>query len=698
MKYPGLPCQLAALARAPGLLAALACALALSAHAQQAVQEVTTPMDTVVVTGKYDNSIGLWDAASEGAVTGEGIAKRPLMRTAEVVESVPGLIVTQHSGDGKANQYFLRGYNLDHGTDFATWIAGMPANMPTHAHGQGYMDLNFLIPELVSRMVYRKGPYYADDGDFASAGSAHIGYLNRLPTSLATLTSGSFDYRRALLAGSPSVGPGTLLYGVEYQQNDGGWDNPNRYAKWNGVLRYSQGAPADGFNVTAMGYDAAWNATDQIPQRAVDAGRVGRYGALDPTDGGSASRYSLSAEWRQSSSNTSRSASLYAVRSRLDLYSNFTFFQNDAANGDQFNQHENRTLLGGALGQTWTAALSGHESVTTAGLQLRQDRLSPVALYLTAGRARLATVREDRAKVTSIAPYVSNTFSWTEWFRSIAGLRADKFWFDVGSDNPANSGRQSASMVSPKLALAFGPWADTEYFLNWGKGFHSNDARGTTITIDPASGAAAQRVQPLVRTRGYEAGMRSQLVKGVTSSLSLWTLKQDSELLFVGDAGTTEPSRPSRRRGVEWLAEYTPDSRVTFDASLALTRARFADTDPAGPFIPGAPDRVASAGVTVEGFRGWSASVRWRYFGARPLVEDNSVRSRSTSLVNARLGYAFDKRARLSLDVYNLFNRKDNDVDYFYQSRLAGEPAAVADVHFHPVERRALRLALTLNY
>ncbi len=677
----------------------LACLAALLATAATAhAHEVEEPDDVVVVRGRYDNSVGIWDTASEGGVTPEGIAKRPLSRTGEVLEAIPGMAVTQHSGDGKANQYFLRGFNLDHGTDFAVWVEGMPINLGSHAHGQGYLDLNFMIPELVSKMAYRKGPYFAEDGDFGSAGSVRIGYADKLPASLATMTVGSFNYKRALLAGSPEFGGGNLLYALEAQGADGPWDNPSKFGKLNGVLRYSHEHKTGGFSLTAMGYRADWNATDQIPQRALAAGLVSRWGALDPSDGGASSRYSLSGQWRRSDAGGSTNATFYVVRSRLDLYSNFTFFQDDAANGDQFHQRERRTYGGGTLGRSWVGSLGGVSSTTTLGLQARRDRMSPVALYRTLERQQLSVVREDRVTVESLSPYVSNTTSWTEWFRTIAGLRSDHYRFNVGSDNPANSGRTRDSIVSPKLTLAFGPWSNTEFFASAGSGFHSNDARGTTITVDPATGAAAQQVPGLVRTRGHEIGVRTQAVKGLTTSASLWRLREASELLFVGDAGTTEPSRPSQRTGLEWLAQYEPNSRVSMDATIAWTRARFTDGDPAGPFIPGAPNRVASAGITTELPSGWFGSLRWRYFGPRPLVESGAERSQSTSLVNARVGYAFDKKMRLQLDAYNLFNRKQNDIDYFYESQLRGEAAAVGDRHFHPVEPLALRLTLSIAY
>jgi hypothetical protein len=652
----------------------------------------------VEVRGSYDNAVGSSDAASQGAVNREVILNRPLLRPAELLENVPGLIVTQHSGDGKANQYFLRGYNLDHGTDFATWVAGMPVNMPTHVHGQGYTDLNFIIPELVSRVLYTKGPYFAEDGDFAAAGTARISYAEILPGHIATVTTGQLGYRRSVLAGSPELAAGRMVYGLEYQHADGPWVNPSGFHKLSGVLRYAQGSSANGFNITAMTYRAGWNATDQIPLRAVNDGTVSRYGAIDPTDGGQSSRHSLSGEWRFAEGNVTRAASVYAIRSSLNLFSNFTYFLNNPLNGDQFEQAEKRLVLGAAAHQTWYSKLDGRQMWNTLGLQIRRDRLSPVALYNTRAQQFLSATREDSVNITSVAPYFSNTVMWTGWLRSISGLRADSYGFDVSSNRAANSGKARDAMISPKLSLIAGPWANTEYFINYGRGFHSNDARGTTITVDPVSGAPAQRVAPLVRTIGYEAGVRSEMSRGLTLSASAWQLAQGSELLFVGDAGTTEPSRPSKRTGLEVLVQYLPRPGIAMDGSLALTRARFRDIDPAGNYIPGSPNRVASVGITADAHHGWSGALRWRYFGQRPLTENNGVRSASTAMVNARLGYAFTKSLKLQLDAFNLLNRKNNDIDYFYPSQLAGEAAPVADVHLHPVEKRAFRLSMTASY
>ncbi|APV51229.1 TonB-denpendent receptor [Betaproteobacteria bacterium GR16-43] len=684
--------------RRAGGFAVLA-SVALIAAGTACAHEPAAPMPSIDVLGRYLDELGAWDAASQGAVSRQGIEKRPLLRPGEVLEAVPGMVVTQHSGDGKANQYFLRGYNLDHGTDFATWVAGMPVNMPTHAHGQGYTDLNFLIPELIQRVVYTKGPYFAEDGDFSSVGTARISYVERLRANIAEVAAGSFGYRRAVLAGSPDVGPGRIVYGLESQHNDGSWDTPSDFSKANGVIRYASGTNDNGFNVTAMGYAAKWNSTDQVPQRAVDAGIIGRYGALDASDGGETQRYSFSGEWRETRDTFSRSVALYAVRSRLNLFSNFTYFLDDPGRGDQFEQTERRTTLGGQASQTWTGLWNRRPYWNTAGLQLRRDQLAPVGLYANEARERISTVREDRVTVESAAPYVANTTAWTPWLRTLAGLRYDAYRFKVASDLEANSGSRTDSIVSPKLSLVLGPWSDTEFFLNSGRGFHSNDARGTTIAVDPKTGDAAQRVDPLVRTRGYEAGVRTRLATAFTASMSLWSLKQDSELLFVGDAGSTEPSRPSKRKGVELLVQYLPVPWMALDVAFAGTQARFDDADPAGDRIPGAPDRVASAGIAIDHSSGLSAALRWRYFGQRPLIEDGSVKSGSTSLVNARVGYAFTKTLHFHLDVFNLFDRKDDDIAYFYASRLQGESAqGVDDIHFHPVERRAFRLTASYAF
>ena len=686
-------------------------AIAVAAHAS--AQET---LPTVQINGNYINSVGSSDAASAGTVTSKLIESRPTLRPAEVLEFIPGVIVSQHSGDGKANQYYLRGFNLDHGTDFATFVDGMPVNMPTHAHGQGYSDLNWLIPELVDRIRYRKGPYDAEEGDFASAGSARIGLFDTLPRGIASATLGENRYASALVANSNALERGQLIYALEAAHNDGPWDNPEKFHRLNGVVRYSFGDAANRSSITAMGYSANWNSTDQVPQRAVDSGQIGRFGAIDPSDGGQTARYSLSYQTERRLDDGVWKLNAYAIRSRLDLYSNFTFFLEHPIDldptgiaGDQFHQSERRTVYGLATSRAWNMKLGGHDSTTAVGLQLRHDRLSPVGLYSSVERQYAATTQESRVRETSVALHADNQLEWTSWLRSVAGVRADRFFVDHTSSIAENSGSKSAGLVSPKLSLVFGPWSKTEYFVNYGYGFHSNDARGATATVKPKEfianpsdpNAVAEPSSLLVRSKGGELGVRTEIVPGLQSSLALWQLKLGSELVFSGDAGDTEASRPSKRQGIEFNNHYIAAPWLLFDGDIAVSRARFTTDDPTTPgrYVPGSVNTVISLGATVLDRGPWFGHFQLRYFGPRPLIEDNSERSKSTTLAYLRVGYRINRDVKVALDVFNLFDRKASDIDYYYASRLKGEPAAgVDDLHFHPVEPRSFRLTLTANF
>jgi outer membrane receptor protein involved in Fe transport len=661
--------------------------------------EQTEGLAPVLVIGNYNNGVGTSDAASQGSVNASLIENRPTLRPGEILEFVPGLIVSQHSGDGKANQYYLRGFNLDHGTDFATFVDGMPINMRTHAHGQGYTDLNFLSPELVSRIDYKKGPYYADEGDFASAGAARLGLINSVDRGIASITAGRHDFVRGLIIDSHAIGAGTLLYAVDATYNNGPWDNPEHFRRTSGVLRYSQGAPDDGFSITAMGYDAKWTSTDQIPLRAVDSGLIDRFGAIDPSDGGKTSRYSLSFDGRHANDFGTLKFDAYAVASRLNLYNDFTYFLDDAVNGDQFEQSERRRMFGFDLSQSFFTRLAGFDMENTVGLQTRYDRLDPVALYADVARQRIATTRLDRVKEASGGLYFENKVKWNGWFRSSVGARYDAYHFDVASSIDANSGRVSAHITSPKASLIFGPWAKTELFVNYGQGFHSNDARGVTSTISPSDGSAIERAVPLVKTRGEEVGARTEIVPGLQSSLALWRLALASELVFSGDAGDTEASRASRRQGIEFNNHYIALPWLLFDLDLALSHSKYTQHDAIGDFIPGSIGKVASFGISVLDRGPWFGHFQLRYFGPRPLIEDDSVRSRSTTLASARVGYNVNRSVKVALDVFNLFDRQASDIDYYYASRLPGEPAGgVNDIHFHPVEPRTVRVTMTARF
>jgi TonB-dependent receptor-like protein len=628
------------------------------------------------------------DAASERRVSGETLNERPVERPGEMLEAVPGLIVTQHSGEGKANQYFLRGFNLDHGTDLAIWLDGMPVNMRTHAHGQGYADVNFLIPELVQSMLARKGPYWAQEGDFSSVGALRLAYADRLEKNVVLGTAGSFGYWRGLAAGTIDAGNGTLTGAGEIVRYDGVWDIPDATRKYNFFVRYNEGNVANGFAVTALAYTNSWHSTDQVPARAVygatpDFANIGRFGYVNPTDGGDTQRYSLSMRWSRSDEKSADKIEAYGIYSTLNLYNDFTFFLNDPVNGDQFQQSDKRKILGLNATHTQFHSLLGRDTATTLGLQARYDDIS-LGLFNTLFRVPIGTIREDQVSETSLGLWLENKTAWTPWFRTVLGARGDMYWASDASSVPGGNTQYTAFIPSPKANLIFEPWEKTEFYLNGGLGFHSNDVRGI-----------AQGAPLLVRSRGAEVGARTQSLKGFDSTLALFVLSLDSELVFQGDAGTTEPSRPSRRIGVEWTNHLRMTPWAQFDLDLSYTHVRFSDYAAIGDFIPGSPAFIGSFGLVLGEPTGWFGALFWRCLGPRPLIEDGSVWSGTTSLFNARLGYVFANGIKLQVDGFNIFNTQTDQISYFYASRLPGEPAGgVNDVHFHPVEPLAVRFTI----
>ncbi|MBS7807222.1 TonB-dependent receptor [Variovorax sp. PCZ-1] len=678
----------------PLALAAACCCTAVYA---QSAEPTLKPIE---VPAHYDNAVGTSDAASQGSIRAELLKNKPALRPGEVLEFVPGMVVTQHSGDGKANQYFLRGFNLDHGTDFATTINGLPVNMPTHAHGHGYTDINFLIPELVERIDYRKGPYFATHGDFAAAGAADILYRTQL-APIASLELGARGYRRGLVAGSGLVGGGLKLLGaLELSHNDGPWALKENFNKTNAVVTLSDGNAANGWNVSFMDYRARWRSTDQIPERLIgqpftggtSTGIFDRFDAIDTSNGGRTQRSSLSGQWRRSGQGMRDEVSLYAMRYSLDLYSNFTYFTKGAG-GDQFLQKDARTVYGGSASRTFAHSLAGKDSSTQFGAQLRHDRIR-VGLFDTEQRNITNTTRDDSVRQTQTGLFAENSTQWLPMVRTVAGIRWDGLQTNVNSLSlAANSGKASDSQISPKFSVILGPFNKTEFFFNAGKGFHSNDARGTTITTDPATGLPADRVPGLAASHGIEIGARTEAINGLQSSIALWRLNADSELVYVGDAGATEAGEASKRYGIEFNNRYTPMPWLIFDADFAWTHARFAN----GDFVDNSVDRVASFSATVKR-NGWSATLATRYIGSGPLEATNTVRSRPSITTNLRLGYQMSKQVEFGLDVFNLFNRRNDDIQYFYESQLPGEAAPVADRHIHPGEPRSLRLSMKVNF
>ena len=638
--------------------------------------------------------IGIATSASTGVVAGSQIQDRPVARPGDLAERVPGVVISQHSGEGKANQYYVRGFNIDHGTDLALSVAGMPVNLPTNGHGQGYADLNFVIPELVGSIQYKKGTYYAEEGDFSAAGAIRMNYLDVLDRPIVKVEAGGYGYRRALFAASPRLGSGHLLAAFELGHNDGPWVRPDDFRKINGVLRYSRGTAQGGLSLAAMVYDAEWDSTDQVPVRAIESGQISRFGYIDPTDGGRSHRHSLCAAWQRGSARSLTRVEGFVAEYGLDLFSNFTYFLADPVNGDQFEQRDDRWLTGLRASRLWVLG-SERPTELTAGLQLRYDDIAPVGLYATKARARLATTREDDVRQGSASLYVQADTQWTSKVRAIVGLRGDLYQRRRGRERPRQLGHGDRHPAQPQALAGLRSVGAHRGLCRLGWGFHSNDARGATITRDPSTGEPAEPVDPLVRARGAELGVRTLAAPGLHATAALWGLDIDSELLFVGDAGTTEPSRPSRRRGVELDGGALPRPWLKLDASYAYSRARFTDDDPAGDRIPGAVEGVFSGGLAVDELDRWSGSLRVRWFGQRPLIEDDSVRSRASTLVNGDVAFRVRPGWKIQASVFNLLDAEVADIDYYYASRLPGEPLeGVDDVHTHPSAPRTFRLSL----
>ncbi|OQW77558.1 MAG: TonB-dependent receptor [Proteobacteria bacterium ST_bin11] len=664
--------------------------------------------------GRGKNLIGIAASASQGEVSQKQFENRPLSRNGELVEVIPGAVATQHSGSGKANQYFLRGFNLDHGTDFTTYVDGIPMNMTTHAHGQGYMDINSIIPELVKKVEFGKGPYYAEVGDFSSAGYAKMFTVDKLDQGIAKFTAGSFDFYRTLVAKSHKVGDGDLLYAGEFNLYDGVWEVPEDSKKFNGQMRYTLDRGDWGMAINGKAYTNSWTATHQIPQAAVDSGAIGLYGSMDPTDGGETNRYSVSGSFWNQGDNWKNDANIYAVYTDLNLYSNFSGFTRGDG-GDQILQSERRVQTGGHFEHTRYNKLFGFEMDNSIGLQFRNDQIMDLGLYETEARQIVNTVSKSNVGVTTVGTYFKNTTHWHEKVRTIAGLRGDFInnavdVLSTGSGsaetNAANSGSRGKAMVSPKLSLVVGPWYDTEYFANIGYGYHSNDARGTTLRVHPVTGtdldpdgnAVSPRIRPAAWSRGGEVGARTTIIPGLNSTFALWWLQSSEELVFVGDAGTTEVNGKSQRYGVEFTNYYKPTEWLTLDADYALTTAQFnkAPEGATNKFIPNSVGRVVSAGALVEAPNGLFGTMRFRHFGSVPLDESGDVWAGDTNIVNLGAGYK-QKQYKFEIDIFNILGSQSNDIAYNYEYNYPNGVAG-SGLLKHPVEPRMVRGTITVNF
>jgi hypothetical protein len=740
---------------------------------------------TINVHGREDDLIGIADSGTQGTVGATEIEDRPILRSGEVLETVPGLIITQHAGGGKANQYFLRGFNLDHGTDIAIFLDDMPLNLPSHAHGEGYSDMNTVIPEFVKRVDFEKGPYYADVGDFGSAGAAHVEFFKTLPQNFFKVEGGIYNYASTVFGASQKLGKGNLLYGGEEYYYDGPWVHPDAYNKINGLLTYSRGDDADGASITARAYHGKWNSSDQIPVSAVPL--VGFFGTLNPSDGGHSQRYSLQGERHRQGVNSESKISAYVLYYDLDLFSDLTYYLVDYQKGDQFEQQDRRWVGGLDARHTISSTWFGRKVGNTFGVQLRNDWINN-GLYRTDNRVRTtktdysatgasftdatcinnnptiaitlpsgaillppttfpttcptlpATTERDNFTDTLGSAYVENKIQWANKFRSVVAVRGDEEKFVVTSlaytatVNAANSGSASKFLPSPKASLIFGPWANTEFYLQGGFSFHSNDGRGATQTAEPVSpdnpypNTPVAKIPPLVQTKGGEIGARTVAVPHLQSTLALWYLHSNSELMQDGDTGGTVASEQSSNRyGLEWANYYTPTEHLAVDFDIADSRAQFTQIDPedaaqsvvkanltvngnpdgavnwqqsgpGGKLVPEAVKVVISSGITLHDYQGISSSLRLRYFGPRELTSDGIYRSNETVLLNGEIGYHIKKKWRVTAEFMNILSRRDSDIDYAYTSQITPTGTPAFTRVFHPAEPFLVRFALGRSF
>jgi outer membrane cobalamin receptor len=706
-------------------------------------------MSEVVVTASRRDLLGKAESASQGAITAKEVELRPIARVGQLYETVPGLVVTIHSGEGKANQYLLRGFNLDHGTDFASFVDAMPVNRPTNAHGQGYSDQNFLIPQVVGGIDFTKGPYYAALGDFAAVGSARVRLLDVLPNE-ASITLGSHREAEAYVGATQALGDDSRVWGaLDLGHVDGPWSPREGFRKINAAARFSHGDANDGYSLTAMAYSSAGGLLTDQPLRAVQTGLISRFGTLDPTDKSKSARYSLSAHYAAGGDRWSVSADAYAIRSTMTLWNDFTHFLFDAVNGDQEQQDETRTTLGGEVRATRQASLGGVESDTTVGLQERYDRVfidrrhtlgrqaldycdlalpgqpapsglpAPADAHATDLASAYAAVggacNADRVKLNDLGLYVENTTYWTDWLRTVAGLREEAYWATDRSLTTGFSGSGSEMLLQPKGSLILGPWKKTELYLSAGRGFHSDDVRGVfgTVPLEGLPGVAG-RTPFLAAATGEEIGVRSDLVPRVQLELSLFQEDFRSEQVYDADQGEDAASAPSRRTGVEVSAQYHPAPWLELNTDLAWSKARYrasaqtlADFGLGGPYIANAPSFIGSFGVLVDDLGPWFGGLQWRKLGAYPISDgDAEPKDPGYSEVNLNVGYRFTPRLKADLEVFNLTNSGDNAAAYYYQSRATpteAPPACRADQpancwQVHPLEPISARVTVTAGF
>ena len=719
-----------------------ASALALIACANAAGAQTTPPaasaaptdgpasaVSEVVVTASRLDEIGAAQTASQGVTTREELELRPVYRIGQLLESTPGLTVTVHSGEAKANQYYVRGFLLDHGTDIAISVDEMPVNRPTNAHGQGYSDLNFLAPELLGGVDFGKGPFYAPVGDFGAVAYDHLKLVDTLPNQIS-LSAGTLGDEEAFVGGTHTFGSGDrLLASVDYEHLDGPWTHPDNFQKIAGMLRYIHGADDDGYSVTALYYHGHSNLTTDQPERAVQEGLIDRFGTLDPSDGARSERFSLSGRYATKGANWSFDTSAYVIHSTMTLWNDYTHFLDDPINDDQEQQSEARNTAGGQAAYRIHLDFGRIASDTEFGVQGRYDDVyvdrrhthdrmalnyceneqdpAPDGSYVpaVATPAVDGACDADRVHLGDVALYGQNTTHWLPWLRTVLGLREDYQTAFDHSFITGFKGDTDQSLFQPKGSLILGPWEKTEVYVSAGRGFHSNDVRGVfeTVSIEGVP-VTAGRTPLLAPATSEEVGLRSDVVPKLSTQIAVFQEDFSSELAYDQDEGQDDASAPSRRQGVEISAQYRPFRWVELNTDLAFVRARYrgdlAAFDLDGPHIGNAPDFIGSFGVLVDHLGPWFGGLEWRILGQYPISDGDALpKDDGYSEVNLDAGYNLTRRIKLQVDIFNLTDTHASASSAYYTSRLPGEPAqGVTDYQLHPLEPISARFSVTATF
>ncbi|HWA22972.1 MAG TPA: TonB-dependent receptor [Caulobacterales bacterium] len=646
----------------------------------------------IIVFGRAERQIGVADAATAGSVGGADLTTRPILRVAQLLEVVPGMIAAQHSGSGKANQYFLRGINLDHGTDFTTYFDGVPMNFRSHGHGQGYMDLNGIIPETVNRVDFRKGPYRADVGDFALAGQAFLGTVKRFDAPFVTIEGGSYNHQRLVAGGSTQWAGGELTGAAQVKTYDGPWQLAEKLQHGSLYAKYTHPLFEGDLTLSLSGYYGRWRPTEQIPERAIGRRFVGEghditcadaYCAIDPTARGQTSRWIATAGYEDSKWRVNSYAQYYDWR----MSSNPTFFLDDPTNGDQIFQHDRRTTYGGRI-ERHTDMMDSALTLRF-GAETRYDDIPNVGVDHTVANKLIAIIAKNAVKEASVSPYTEAEWRVNDKLRVNGGLRYDFYNYDVKALDPGSSqGDKNDAMLSPSVGAAYRLTDDLEFYANWGRGLHSNDARGVVQAVNPVPG--------LTKGEGKELGARLQH-GALTLTGAYWWLDSDSELRFVGDSNSVEPAGASKREGYELTAFWRPFAWLALDGQWTQSQARYVDA-PGADHIPGALEQAGELGISCI-WEHWEASARVRYVGPYALIEDDSVRAKAEQELSLRAAWKPSGKLMVFAEVLNALDHKGKDIQYFYTSRLPGEPAGgIDDIVARAHEPRTFRIGVTKRF